>query len=114
MHPLPKSGYSHTKQGKEKFHCYTCGAFGTLNPTVKYSLERKKEILQAYQERTSLRGLARTFGVSRQTVSNWLKRKADHLPPLEHTLVESELDDVLELDELWSFVSQKNTKGGYG
>ena len=76
--------------------------------------ERKAEILQAYQERRSLRGLERTFGVSRQTVSTWLKQKADSLPPLEHTLVESEPDDVLELDELWSFVGQKKTSGGYG
>ena len=104
----------HTKQGKQKFHCHTCGAFGTLNPTIKYPPERKEEILRAYQERSSLRGVARTFGVSRQTVSTWLKQKADSLPPLEHTLVESEPDDVLELDELWSFVGQKKTRDGCG
>ena len=66
----------------KSFHCHACGAFGTLNPTVKYSPKRKEEILRAYQERSSLRGLERTFGVSRQTVSKWLKQKAEHLPPL--------------------------------
>ena len=70
-----------------------------MSPTVKYSPKRKEEILRAYQERSSLRGSERTFGVSRQTVSKWLKQKAEHLPPLEHTLLESEPDDVLELDE---------------
>jgi len=37
---------------------------------MKYSPEKKQEILNAYHERSSLRGLERTFGISRQTVSN--------------------------------------------
>jgi transposase-like protein len=40
----------------------------------KYSEERKEEILIFYQERSSLRGLTRTFGVARNTVSDWLKK----------------------------------------
>ena len=35
---------------------------------------RKEEILSAYEERSSLRGLERTFGVARSTVSHWLKK----------------------------------------
>jgi transposase-like protein len=63
-----------TPKGKQKFHCNRCGTYGTLNPEVKYSVERKEEILRAYHERSSLRGLERTFGVSRQTVAKWLKK----------------------------------------
>ncbi|GAC1403034.1 MAG: hypothetical protein NVSMB56_18010 [Pyrinomonadaceae bacterium] len=40
-----------------------------------YSLLERETILAAYQERSSLRGLTRTFGVSRNTVSGWLKEK---------------------------------------
>src|SRR6266508_1314564 len=40
-----------------------------------YSPERKEQILRAYQERSSLRGLERTFGVARSTVISWLKKK---------------------------------------
>ena len=64
-----------TKKGKQKFRCNTCGSYGTLNPEIKYSPERKDEILRAYHERSSLRGLERTFGVARQTVAKWLKKK---------------------------------------
>jgi transposase-like protein len=39
-----------------------------------YSEERREEILRAYEERSSLRGLQRTFGVSRNTVSEWIKK----------------------------------------
>ena len=40
-----------------------------------YTQERKEEILRAYQERSSLRGLRRTFGVSPTTVISWLKKR---------------------------------------
>ena len=102
-----------TKIGKQKYHCKTCKAYGTLDPEVKYSPERKAEILRAYQERSSLRGLSRTFGVARQTVTKWLAEKEQQLPD-ELPLDEPQPDDVLELDELWSFVGSKKTNAGSG
>ena len=71
---LSRNGRS--KTGKQKYHCKECGAYGTLDPTVAYTPERRAEILKAYHERSSLRGLERTFGVSRQTVANWLRQEA--------------------------------------
>jgi len=44
----------------------------TSNPHA-YRQERREDILRAYEERSSLRGLERTFGVSRQTVIGWKK-----------------------------------------
>ena len=100
----------HDKNGKQKFHCPTCRAYGTLEPTLAYSEERKAEILRAYQERASLRGVSRIFGVARQTLASWLKEKAARLPDLAETLDPARPDDVLELDELWSFVLKKANK----
>ncbi len=102
-----------TKAGRQKYHCKACGAYGTLNPSVEYTAERKAEILRAYHERSSLRGIERTFGVARQTVAKWLKEKADSLPEMP-PLKEAQPDDVLELDELWSFVESKKTNDGFG
>ena len=98
------------KNGKQKFHCTTCDTWGTLEPSVPYTEERKEEILRAYQERPSMRGIKRIFGVARQTLARWLKEKAASLPDLSDTLDEAKDDDVLELDELWSFVLKKVNK----
>lgn len=102
-----------TKTGKQKYHCQECGAYGTVNPTVKYPAERKAEILKAYHERSSLRGLEQTFGVARQTVAAWLRQEDSQLPDLP-PLDPAQPDDVLELDELWSFVGSKKTNDGSG
>ena len=99
-----------TPQGKQKFHCHTCGAWRTLDPAGPYPPERQEEILRAYQERSSMRGIRRLFGVARQTLARWLKEKAASLPDLADTLAAVEADDVLELDELWSFVLKKANK----
>jgi transposase-like protein len=40
----------------------------------RYTREQKEMILRAYQERPSMRGIQRTFGVSRPTLASWLKR----------------------------------------
>jgi len=56
-------------------------------------------ILAAYHERTSIRGLRRIFGVSRNTVAAWLK-KASNLPLLTTTLSAARSEDVLELDKI--------------
>ena len=65
---------------KQKYRCRTCGRQSRENPgSAAYAPERKEEILRAYQERSSLRGLERTFGVARSTVISWLNKSP--LPP---------------------------------
>jgi IS1 family transposase len=79
-------------------------------PLDGYTDERKEEIIRAYQERPSMRGIERIFDVCRQTLSKWLKKKVENQPPLEETLMLVHEDDILELDELWSFVQNKNNQ----
>ena len=66
-----------TPNGKQRYVCRACGRNSRPEPgSNAYEETRKDEILRAYQERTSLRGLTRIFGVSRQTVTDWLKKSA--------------------------------------
>jgi transposase-like protein len=64
--------------GKQKYLCHACGRQSRQDPSPNgYTQEeRKEEILRAYQERSSLRGLRRTFGVSPTTVIGWLKKSS--------------------------------------
>ncbi len=96
------------KNGKQKYHCKSCSKYGTLDAAPRYSEERKEEILKAYFERPSMRGVARTFGVARQTLSGWLKEEGEKHPDLEPTLRDVPIEqDVLEYDELQHFVKKK-------
>jgi transposase-like protein len=68
-----------TGNGKQRFWCKDCQRSSRENPQPNgYTVEQREQILRAYDERSSLRGLERTFGVSRYTVSAWLKKKKLH------------------------------------
>ena len=63
------------RSGSQQYQCRTCGGEqGAASQKQRYSEERKGEVLRAYQERSSLRGLNRTFGITRKTITQWLKK----------------------------------------
>jgi transposase-like protein len=67
--------------GKQRYLCHDCGRRSRENPSSNaYPDEEREQILRAYEERSSLRGLQRTFGVSRNTVTKWIKKKQRTCP----------------------------------
>jgi transposase-like protein len=65
-----------TQNGKQGYLCSGCGRTSRDDPQHNgYTEQERERILRAYHERSSLRGLSRTFGVSRQTVTAWLKKR---------------------------------------
>jgi transposase-like protein len=67
--------YGRSPNGKQKYCCKACKRQSRENPTPHaYPEERREEILRAYEERSSLRGIERTFGVSRTSVISWIKK----------------------------------------
>jgi transposase-like protein len=66
----------HAGNGKQRYYCKACKKQSRENPKPHaYPEERREEIIRSYQERSSLRGLTRTFGVARGTVIDWLKKR---------------------------------------
>lgn len=62
--------------GRQRYLCRDCQQRSREQPrTLAYSEAEREQILRAYDERSSLRGLSRTFGVSRNTVTAWLKKR---------------------------------------
>ena len=65
-----------TADGRQRYLCRACGQRSRDDPRPNgYSEEQRELILRAYQERSSLRGLSRTFGVSRAAVTAWVQKK---------------------------------------
>jgi transposase-like protein len=48
-----------------------------VNPEKGYSQEVRDEVLNAYMERPSIRGLERIFGINRLTITSWIKKSPD-------------------------------------
>jgi insertion element IS1 protein InsB len=95
--------------GNPRFKCKACGFSGVI-ATRRSSEAFKETVIRSAQDRSSSRGLARVFKISHQTALNWIKKKAQNLPDVAQTLLPAESGDILELDELWSFVLKKANK----
>jgi len=62
--------YGVTPNGKQRYRCGACRRQHHEHPGSNVDSDAEREtLLRAYQERSSLRGLSRTFGVSRNTVT---------------------------------------------
>jgi transposase-like protein len=65
----------HNASGSQQYLCKDCGKRGVLEPKRGYTEDQKEQILSAYHERSSMRGVQRTFGVSRPTLVSWIKKR---------------------------------------
>lgn len=59
--------------GNPKYKCKDCGFSGVIK-SRRPSQDTKDKLLKAAEERSSSRGLGRTFSVSHQTALNWIKK----------------------------------------
>ena len=63
------------KNGTQTYLCKDCGRrFHPDALPVAHSEATRQQILDAVEERMSLRGVQRVFGVHRNTVTRWIKK----------------------------------------
>jgi len=74
----------HNASGSQQYWCKDCGKRGVLEPKRGYTEEQKEQILAAYNERSSMRGIQRTFGVSRPTLASWIKKRRNQSETWRH------------------------------
>jgi len=70
----------HNGSGSQQYWCKDCGKRLVLTPQRGYSKAQKEQVLAAYHERPSMRGIQRIFGVSLPTLADWFKKKMRPIP----------------------------------
>lgn len=95
----------HTRHQNQRVKCHHCGKTRVLTPKKKPidgpAMER------SLRERLSLRGIARVFKVSLETVLLLVKVTAQRLPAFRESVLPAHPQDVIEFDEVWSYVHDK-------
>src|SRR5512133_2832063 len=67
----------HNGSGSQQYWCKDCGKRGVLEPQNSYTEAQKEQIIAAYHERPSMRGIGRIFGISPATLASWLKKRPE-------------------------------------
>ena len=96
-------------KGKQRYKCKSCG----YRHTVKYlgiSPEIKRQALQLYLEGLGFRSIGRFLNVSHVAVYNWIKAHGESIEAIRS----DEDIEVIELDEMHTYIGSKKTIAGSG
>jgi len=100
-----------TNLGIQRYKCNSCGrTFGAQPP--KFSKETKQQAILMYLNNVGIRKIALFVGASPPAILKWIKQKHIILQGLIQNFQPeiSENADIIELDEIYTFV-QKNGNG---
>ena len=93
--------------GSQRYQCKGCRRYSTPNPNPPgYSAETRRRALEFYLEGNGLRRIARLLKTHHRTIANWINQYHANLPA---SPVQPATSEVVELDELYTFVGAKKT-----
>lgn len=98
-------------KGKQRYFCKSCDYHYTVQQRSNIkSSDIKRQALELYLEGLGFRSIGRFLRVSHVAVYNWIKSFGEQLDAIKHdTPVE-----VMELDEMHSYIGSKKSIAGYG
>jgi transposase-like protein len=97
---------------RQRYKCKDCGCNYTveLKSTAKPK-SQKKQALHLYLEGLGFRSIGRILGVSNVSVLNWIR---DFGKKVQELNSDSQQIEMVEVDEMHSYVGSKKTTVGYG
>ncbi len=96
----------------KRYYCTLCKErFNARQGTIFYNLNTDEEkillALKLLAERNSLRATARILDTTKESISRWLRRAAQHANVVSDYLLRELKISQAQIDELWSFVEKK-------
>ncbi|ADI73306.1 Insertion element protein [Methanohalobium evestigatum Z-7303] len=109
------NSFNHKKNGKvngrQRYKCHDCGYnFSVELKSTAFPQSVKRQALQLYLEGLGFRSIGRFLGVSHVSVQKWIKKFGQELEDLKS---ENEMD-IVELDELHTYIANKKNIAGSG
>lgn len=97
---------------KQRYKCKNCGCNYTveMKSTAKPK-SMKKQALHLYLEGLGFRSIGRILGVSNVSVLNWIR---DFGHKVQELSSQNQDIEMVEVDEMHSYIGSKKTSAGYG
>ena len=98
-------------RGRQRYLCKEC--------TYRYTVTRRsgtgdkvtrRQALELYLEGLGFRSIGRILKFSNVSILNWIRAFGEQLPAIKR----EELVQVMEMDEMHSYIGSKKTPAGYG
>jgi len=103
-------------QGVQRYRCTSCGRYFTDKPP-KFGRQIEAEALDMYLNNVGIRKIGRFLGASPAAVLKWIG-KAHRVLSAQlagaATQLETDLPDIIEMDEIYTFVQKNSSVPSYG
>ena len=115
MHCSKCGGTSLTKNGivhaRQRYRCKVCGYnFTVEHKSTAFAFSIKQQALQLYLAGNGFRAIGRLLGVSHVSVYRWIRSMGEQATALQS----QQAIDVVEMDELHTYIGHKKIIVGYG
>jgi transposase-like protein len=98
-------------RGLQRYQCKGCGYNSTVtHKSTAFSAHIKQQALNMYLEGLGFRAIGRCLQVSHVSVYRWIKAMGQQAAALESPSA----IDVVEMDELHTYIGHKKTIVGFG
>ena len=96
------------KAGRQRYQCRACQRYST-DSQPKFSAQTKAMAIEMYMNSMGIRAIGRVLGASPAAVLKWIRKEHAALQQqLAHaTPTDTGIADVIELDELYTYVQKK-------
>ena len=107
-HEHVKAGFA---KGKQRYKCKKCRSFFTVEEkSTSVPKHIKRIALNLYLEGLGFNSIGRALEVSHVSVQKWIKKYGKQAEELKS---EQQIE-VVEIDEMHSYIGQKKTTSGFG
>jgi len=97
---------------RQRYKCKECGCNYTVEiKSTARPKSQKKQALHLYLEGLGFRSIGRILGVSNVSVLNWIR---DFGKKVQELNSDSQEIEMVEVDEMHSYIGSKKTTAGYG
>jgi transposase-like protein len=97
---------------RQRYKCKTCGCnYSVEIKSTAKPKSQKRQALHLYLEGLGFRSIGRFLGVSNVSVLNWIRDFGKKVQELNETSQEIE---IVEVDEMHSYIGSKKTTVGFG
>ena len=98
-------------KGRPRFRCKECGYdYTVIQKSTSVPIDKKRLALQMYLEGLGFNSIGRLLNVSHVAVLKWIKRYGQQAAELRS---DKEIE-IMEMDEMHSYIGSKKTISGYG
>ena len=106
-----KAGFNNRKQ---RYKCKNCGCYYTKSYKAGYHPDIKRQAIKLYLEGVGFRQIERIMCISNVTVLYWVRDLAKRLKEYVAQNRKPRKVDIIELDELYTYVKKNPTMFGSG